>query len=103
MHFDIKQRSQLVKTIRLSTHIDICNEKRFPFFWDRGQKVKKNFWFNDVILPKEFIHNNEFVEKSLNGGVLTNFLWKSHILRILLTFEYFFSCTIEFFASRRFV
>ena len=41
----MKKRIKLVKTIRLSTHIDIFNEKNFQiFFWDWGiKKSKKNF------------------------------------------------------------
>ena len=76
--FNIKKRSQLVKTIRLSTHIDIFDEKKFSKFFlgMGGQKVKIFFWFSDVIFPEKLIRDNEFVEKNLNGGVLTNFCRK---------------------------
>ena len=47
------------------------------FFWGWGVKKSKNFfWFSDVILPEKLIRDNEFVEKNLNGGVLTNFCRK---------------------------
>ena len=61
----MKKRSQLVKTIRSSTNIDIFDEKNFQFFfggWGGGQKVIF-FCFSDVILPEKFIHDNEFDEK----------------------------------------
>ena len=51
-------------------------KKKFSkFFWGWG--VKKSFFlFSDVILPEKLIRDNEFVEKNLNGGVLTNFCRK---------------------------
>ena len=44
--FKIKKRIELIKTIRLSTHIDIFDEKKISklfFGMGGGQKVKKYF------------------------------------------------------------
>ena len=76
--FYIKKRFQLVKKIRLSTHIDIFEEKIFSkiFFGVGGQKVKFFFQFYDVKSTEIFISNIQIVAKCLFRGVLTNFIKK---------------------------
>ena len=47
------------------------------FFGDGGSKSQLFFFcFSDIILPEKLIRDNEFVEKNLNGGVLTIFCRK---------------------------
>ena len=68
----IKKRFELVKTIRLSTHVDIFNEKKFQFFWEWGSKSL--FFISNVKLPEKFICDIQFFEKCSIGGVLAIFL-----------------------------
>ena len=55
---------QLVKTIRLSTHIDIF-DKKIQIFLGGDQKFKKVlFVFYDVESPENFIFENQFIENA---------------------------------------
>ena len=59
---NFKKRFQLVKTIRLSTHNDIFEEKKSIFFGVGGKK-NQNKSINDVKLPENFILGINLVEK----------------------------------------
>ena len=76
--FNIEKRFQLVKTTRLSTHIDIFEEKKISiFFLGWGvKKSKKFFQFYDVKSTEIFIFDIQIVAKCLVRGVLTNFIKK---------------------------
>ena len=67
-----------MKAIRLSTHIDIFEEKRISNFFGVGGRKVKNFLFrfNDVQSTEFFIFDIQIVEKCLVRGVLTNFIKK---------------------------
>ena len=55
--FSIKKRIQLLKTVRLSTHIDIFKEKRFQnLFWNRSKKSEKFFLINNVKSAGKFMY-----------------------------------------------
>ena len=71
--FFIKKRFQLVKTIRLSTHNEIFEGKKFKIFF--GVVGKKNLFFSiyDEKSAENFILGIHLVEKCLIRGVLTNF------------------------------
>ena len=77
--FKIEKRIEFNKTIRLSTHIDIFDEKKIQnFFWEWGVKKSKKKLFNDVKLLEKFICDIQFVEKCSIRGVLTEFCRKPH-------------------------
>ena len=58
---NFKYRFQLVRTIRLSTHNDILEEKKIQKFFGVGGKNIISFPINHVKSPKEFLRDNEFV------------------------------------------
>ena len=71
---NIKKRFKRVKTIRLSTHNDIFEEKKIQIFF--GVVGKKNQFFFSIYDEKSaenFILGIYLVEKCLIRGVLTNF------------------------------
>ena len=77
MNFKIEKRIKLVKTICLSTLINIFDQKNFSNFFCEWGGVKKSFiLFNDEKLP-ENICDIEFAEKCSIRGLLTFFCRKA--------------------------
>ena len=75
MNFNIKKRSQFVKTFPLSIHIVILDEKKLKIFLGmEGQTVRFFFYlFKDVKSHEKLVRDNEFVGKGSIGGILAIF------------------------------
>ena len=73
--FSIEKRIQLVKTVRLSTHTDIFEEKNFSkIFFERGsKKVKIFFSINYVKFAEKFNYEIKIDKKWCFDGFLTIF------------------------------
>ena len=66
MNFQYQKRFKRVKTIRLSTHNDIFEEKKFQFFFGVvGKKIKIFFSIYDKKSAENFILGIHLVEKCL--------------------------------------
>ena len=79
--FKIKKRIEFIKTIRLSTHIDIFVEKKkFKFFFGNGGSKSKNLFFDSMMwnCPKNSFVTFNWSKNAQSGVFWLNFVYKSH-------------------------